>query len=114
MESPKTNEALITFAEMATKYGYSRGSLGVFPHRHEDFPQPVSVESTIKYYSRSEIDEWFTNYRSKGKSKLGVRQAPRGAYRKRNPVLDEILNQISHDLVLQSKVLIFLEEQKAR
>lgn len=114
MATYKTDETLITFAEMATKYGYSRGSIGAFPHRHEDFPQPVGVESTVKYYSRSEIDEWFTDYRSKGKSKLGEGRAPRSAYKKRNPVLDEIMNQISHDLILQSKVLIFLAEQKTK
>jgi hypothetical protein len=114
MTTLKKNEALITFAEMADKYGYQRGSLGVFPHRYEDFPKPVGVESTIKYYPRAEVEEWFANYRSKGRSKLGERNAPRGQYRKRNPILDEIMNQISHDLVLQSKVLIFLEDQKAK
>lgn len=117
MTTLNSNETLITYAEMADKYGYSRGSLGVFSNKYEDFPQIVKVESGINHYSRSEIEEWFTNYRSKGRSKLGGRQAiwAGRAYRKgNNPVLDEILNQISDDLILQSKILIFLEEQKAK
>ena len=114
MPKLNSNETLITYAEMATKYGYSRGSMGVFPYKYEDFPQPVGVESKTNYYSRSEIEEWFTNYLSKGGSKLGERRTHRGAYRKGNPVLDAILNQISDDLILHSKSLIFLEEQKAK
>lgn len=110
------NTELITLNEMSEIYGYQRSSLGVMAGRYETFPKSVGVEANTKYYPRAEVAEWFENYLNTGGKKLGNGRAHggRGVSLKRhaNPLLEEILIRIGNDLVLQSKVLIYLEQVK--
>jgi predicted DNA-binding transcriptional regulator AlpA len=112
----KENTELITLNEMSELYGYQRSSLGVMAGRYETFPKPVGVEANTKYFPRAEIAAWFEAYLNTGGLKLGNGRAHggRGVSLKRyaNPLLDEILTRIGSDLVLQSKVLLYLEQVK--
>lgn len=103
MTTLMNDKALITNAEIADNYGYKTSSLAVMRHRHADFPKPITGVSAVRYYSRSEIEEWFSKRREETRP-----------YRKHSPILTEIVKQLSNDLVLQSRVLIFLEEQKTK
>jgi predicted DNA-binding transcriptional regulator AlpA len=119
----KANTEVITFGEMSELFGYQASSLNVMSKRYADFPKPVDAPSNetdgrLKFFSRAEIEAWFEGYFSRGGSKLGNGRASggRGVSRTKrvasNPLLEEILTRIGNDLVLQSKVLIYLEQVK--
>jgi predicted DNA-binding transcriptional regulator AlpA len=123
MTTALQDTTLITFGEMSDLFGYQASSLSVMSKRYLDFPKPVETPSDetdkrVKYFSRSEIEAWFEGYFSRGGLKLGNGRASggrgvsRGKLKTNNPLLEEILNRIGSDLVLQSKVLIYLEQDK--
>jgi predicted DNA-binding transcriptional regulator AlpA len=115
MTSLKQNTELTTLGEIADTYGYQRSSIGVMTQRYADFPKPVGIEAKSKYYSRTEVEAWFIAYNSRGGKKYGNGRSGEGrgiTHRGRNPLLEEILSRIGGDLVLQSKVLLYLEEVK--
>ena len=123
MTTALKDTTLITFAEMSDLFGYQASSLSVMSKRYLDFPSPVEApadqtDTRVKYFSRSEVEAWFEGYFSRGGLKLGNgrvaggRGVSRTKLKTSNPLLEEILNRIGSDLVLQSKVLIYLEQVK--
>lgn len=105
---------LISVVEIANIYGYAVSSLAVMSTRYPDFPKAQGREGNANLYSATEIEAWFTQYRSKGGKKFGTGRSLGGRgvsqVHKRNVLLEEIISRIHEDLVLQSKVLLYLEE----